>query len=90
MTIAGWYRSWISGWRLRRALAINLCSLRSVDADLWLPVRRMSDDEVDASIVIFRRLARMHSMPIEYVAEAVRVLREAQADARQLKSDPQP
>ena len=90
MTFAGWYRSWNNGWRLRRALATNLCSLRSVDADLWLPVHLMADDEVDASIVIFRRLARMYAMPIEDLAEAVRTLREAHASARERQSDPQP
>ena len=50
----------------------------------------MSDDEVDASMVIFRRLARMYAMPIEDVAEAVRFLRESHVYARERRKNPQP
>ncbi len=92
MTFTGWYRSWINGWRMQRALARSLRSLRSVSAELWLPVHRISGDELDASVVNFSWLARMHGMPLEDVAAAVRTVREAHARAHapQRQDDPKP
>ena len=84
MTFAARYRSVINGWRMQRALARSLRSLRSVSAGGWVPVlHRMPDDELDASIVNFSWLARIYGMPLEDVAASVRTLREAHADARQ-------
>jgi hypothetical protein len=83
MTFEDWYRSMINGWRIQRALARNRRSLRSVSDALWLPVHRMSDDELDASVVSFSWLARMYGMPLEDVAASVRTVREAHSYARQ-------
>ena len=55
---------------------------------LWLPVDRMSDEELRASVVNFSWLARMYGMPIEDVLAAVRTVREAHAYARQRQSVP--
>jgi hypothetical protein len=83
MKFTGLCRSVINGWRIQRALARNRRSLRSVSAALWLPVHRLSDDELDASVVSFSWLARMYGMPHKDVAASVRTVREAHADARQ-------
>ena len=90
MTFAGWCRSMINGWRMHRAVARSRRSLRSVKPAVWLPVHRMSDEELRASVVNFSWLARMYGMPIEDVLAAVRTVREAHAYARQRQSDPQP
>ena len=81
MTFAGWCRSVINGWRLHRALEGSRRSLRSVKPARWLPLHRMSADELDASVVNFSWLARMHGMPQEDVAAAVRTVRDAHAHA---------
>ena len=90
MTFMGWRRSWINGWRMQRALARSLRSLRSVGAALGLPVHRISVDELDASVVNFSWLARMHGMPLEDVAVAVRTVRDAHAHAHRRQDDPKP
>ena len=83
MTFAGWWRSVINGWRMQRAVARSRRSLRSVSAARWLPVHRMSSDELDASVVNFSWLARMYGTPLEDVAASVRAVREAHAYVRQ-------
>ena len=88
MTFAGWCRSLINGWRIQRALSRSRRSLRSVSAALWLPVHRMSDDELNASVVNFSWLAWMSGMPLEEVAASVRTVREAHAHARQQQDAP--
>jgi hypothetical protein len=82
MTIACWYRSLMNGWRMQRSYARSRRSLRSFREALGLQVHRMSDDEVDASVVNFSLLARMHGMSVEDVAAAVRHVREAHQHAR--------
>ena len=83
MTFVGWCRAVINGWRMQRMYGLSLRSLRSVRADLGLPVHRMSARELDASIVTFSWLARVHGMSTEDVAAAVRSVREAHAHAHQ-------
>ena len=90
MTFARWCRSVINGWRMHRALVRSRRSLRSVTPGRWLPLHRMSADELDASVVNFSWLARMYGMPLEDVAAAVRTVREAHTYARQRPNDPQP
>ena len=87
MTFGGWCRSWIYGWRMQRAVARSFRSLRSVSAVGWLPISRMSEDEVDASVVNFSWLARMYGMPLEDVAAAVRTVRRARAEASKTDGD---
>jgi hypothetical protein len=82
MTIAGWCRSVVHGWRMQLSYVRSLHSLRSVHPALGLPVDRLSDDEVDASIVNFALLARMYGMSVEEVAAAVRHVKQAHAAAR--------
>ena len=45
-------------------------------------MHRMSDDEVDATVVNFSWLARMSGMPLEDIAAAGRRVREAHAAMR--------
>src|SRR5262245_15182849 len=87
MTIACWCRSLLNGWRMQSSYARSRRSLRSVRPTLGLPVHRMSDDEVDASVVNFALLARMHGMSLEDVAAAVRHVRAAHAHARGPRSE---
>jgi len=90
MTLAVWCRSLINGWRMQRAVLRSSRSLRRVNAALGLPLHRMSDDELDASVVSFSWLARMYGMPLKDVAASVRTVRQAHAYARQRQNDPQP
>jgi hypothetical protein len=89
MTLASWCRSVINGWRMQRALATSLGSLRPVNAALGLPLHRMSDDDLDASIVNFSRFAWMYGMSLEDVAMTIGAVREAHASVHQ-RNDPQP
>ena len=82
MTIACWCRSMVNGWRMQLSYARSRRSLRSVRPAFGLPVHRLSDDEVDASVVNFSLLARMYGMPLEDVAAAVRHVKEARAQVR--------
>ena len=81
MTLGVWWRSVVNGWRMQRAVATSLGSLRSVSVAHWLPVHRMSKDELDASVVNFSWLARISGMPLEDIAASVRAVREAHAYA---------
>jgi hypothetical protein len=90
MTLAVWCRSVINGWRLQRALLKTFQSLRPVNVALGLPLQRMSDEELDASIVHFSRFARMFGMPLEDVAMTIETVRTAHSDAQQRQDDPQP
>lgn len=82
MTITRWYRSVINGWRMRRQYTRRLRSLRPTGPALGLPVQRMSDDEVEASVAAFSRLAWMSGVAMDDVAVAVRQVKEAHARAR--------
>jgi|KBSMisStaDraftv2_1062788.scaffolds.fasta_scaffold282544_1 hypothetical protein len=86
MTFAGWCRSVINGWRMQRALSESLRSLRSVHAERWLPVHRMPGDELEASVVTFLWFARVHGMPNEDVAAAIRTLRDEHAHAASVRT----
>ena len=88
MTFAGRCRSVINGWRMHRAMARSLRSLRSVDGALWLPVHQMSDDELDASVVVFSWVARMYGTPAEDVTASLGTVRKAFGHASQRQSDP--
>jgi hypothetical protein len=88
MTLAVWCRSVINGWRLQRALLKSFQSLRPVNVALRCPLHRMSDEELNASVVNFSRFARLYGMSLEDVARAIRTVREAHADARQRQDAP--
>ena len=90
MTFTCWYRSWLHGWRMRRAYARSLRSLRPVSGGLGLPMHRMSNDEVDATVVSFSWLARLGGMPLEDIAAAGRRVREAHAAMRNRRPSDSP
>ena len=89
MTLAVWCRSVINGWRLQRALLNTYQSLRPVNVALGLPLHRVSDEELDASIVHFSRFARMFGMSLEDVAMTIETLRTAHSHAQQRPNNTQ-
>ena len=81
MTVVGWCRSMLHGWRMLHAHAHSRRSLRAMSPDLGLPVHRMSADELDACVAHFASLARLNGMSREDVAVAVRDVRAAHVAA---------
>jgi len=77
MTVVGWWRSMLHGWRMLHAHTHCRRSRGAIATDLGLPVHRMSAEELDASVAHFARLARLNGMSLEEVAVAVRDVRAA-------------
>jgi hypothetical protein len=81
MTVVGWCRAMLHGWRMLHAHTYSRRSLKAMPPDLGLPVHRMSADELDACVVHFASLARLNGMSREDVALAVRDVRAAHVAA---------
>jgi hypothetical protein len=81
MTVVGWCRSMLHGWRMLHAHTHSRRSPGVIATDLGLPVHRMSSDELDACVAHFARLARLNGMSLEEVAAAVREVRAAHVAA---------
>ena len=62
---------------MQRSLANSLRSLRPFKADLSLPLRRMSEDELQESLRYFSRFAHLFGTPDELVSQAAEAVTEA-------------
>ena len=86
MTLVHWCLSVLNGWRMLRALLHSRTSLRQVDAALGLPLRRMSGDELNATIRNFARFAWLHGLAPEDIAKTIETVRKAHAYAHRQQS----
>src|SRR6187200_3151502 len=81
MTVVGWCRSMLHGWRMLHTHTRYRRSRGAVATDLGLPVHRMAADELDACVAHFVILARLNGMSLEEVSVAVRDVRAAHVAA---------
>ena len=66
---------------MHRSYARSRQSLRAIESALGLPVRQMSHDEIDASLVKFGWLAQVRGMSREDAAAAIQAVRAQARDS---------